>query len=201
MVGGATGRLDTIRDASGAVLEALRELQKWDVLVGVPEEKSSRAEDKINSAELLYIHTHGIRRKAMRQEMRASMNAGATYSEAFALYLQSHGSPLWHSPPRPVLEPAIDANKEQIAEQLKKAALAALDGDKREVSVRLRAAGVMGQNIARGWFRDDRNNWPPNSPRTVKLKNGKDRPLVNTGALYKSIVYVLRKKGGGGGRD
>jgi hypothetical protein len=193
MVAGLTARLDTIRDASTAVLEALRELQKWDVLVGVPEEKASRPAETINNAELLYIHTHGIRRKAMRREMRANMDAGESYGAAYDLYLLSNGSPLWHSPPRPALEPAVDANREQIAEQLKKAALSALDGDKRAVLTGLKGAGLTGQNAARAWFTDERNKWPPNSPRTVRMK-GRDRPLIDTGNLRKSIVYALRER-------
>jgi hypothetical protein len=194
MVGGITARLDAIRDASGAVLEALQELQKWDVLVGIPEEKASRKEGGINSAELLYIHTHGIRRRAMRREMQANMDRGMEYSEAYDLYMQSHGSPLWHSPPRPVLEPAIDAHRDQIAEQLSKAAQAALDGSKSGAINGLKRAGITAKNAARGWFEDERNAWPPNSPITTAMK-GSDRPLVDTGAMRKAITWVMREKG------
>ena len=102
------------------LVKRLKGLQKRQIQVGIPQKTSSRRGEGINNAELLYIHTHGTRRKAMRKEMQEGMDRGLKYSEAFSLYIQSHGSPLWHSPPRPVLEPAIKANKEKIALQFSK---------------------------------------------------------------------------------
>jgi hypothetical protein len=197
MVAGVTARLEAIRDEAGKVAEALRVLQRQDVMVGIPEEKSSREEDgDINSAELLYIHTHGIRRRSMRREMKRNMDAGMTYSAAYELYIRTHGSPLWHAPPRPVLEPAIDAHRDEIAEQLQKAALLALDGSSRGTLAALKRAGMTGQNVARAWFVDEQNNWPENADATIAAK-GSSRPLIDTGTMRKSIVYVLRERGRG----
>ena len=103
--------VDTIFDGVPELLKALRELQSNEVMVGIPEAKSSRKKEIIRNSELLYIHTHGIRRKSMRQEMQETMDNGSPYSEAYQLYIQEHGSPLWASPPRPVLEPAIEHSK------------------------------------------------------------------------------------------
>lgn len=46
-------------DKLAAVGAAVTELAKTRVLVGIPSEKSPRADDEINSAALLYIHEHG----------------------------------------------------------------------------------------------------------------------------------------------
>lgn len=175
--------------------EAMRMLRDSEVLVGVPEAKTERRKAKITNAQLLYIHTHGIRKRSMRKEMDRTMNAGHSYSAAFQMYIMSHGSPLWKAPPRPVLEPAIDAHKAEIAKQMKDAATAALGGNEAKARVALKRAGMVGQNAARSWFTDQRNGWAPNSPVTIALK-GSSRPLIDTGQLRRSIVYVVRKRGG-----
>ena len=189
--------VDTIFDGVPELLKALRELQSNEVMVGIPEAKSSRKKEIIRNSELLYIHTHGIRRKSMRQEMQETMDNGSPYSEAYQLYIQEHGSPLWASPPRPVLEPAIEHSKDWIAEQLGKAAQSALDGDVKGVRDGLHKAGQVAENAAKDWFTNPANGWPPNSPETIKIK-GSDKPLIDTDQMRKAITHVLRRKGGGG---
>lgn len=174
-------------------VKRLQGLQKKQIQVGIPQQTSSRKSEGINNAELLYIHTHGIRRKAMREEMQEGMDRGLKYSEAFSLYIQSHGSPLWHSPPRPVLEPAIKAKKEKIALQFSKIVKAAADGNADAMEQAITSTGMTAQNACRAWFKDPRNGWPRNDPKTVKLK-GSDKPLVDSGELRDSIVYVVREK-------
>lgn len=175
------------------LVKRLQGLQKRQIQVGIPQQTSSRKEEGINNAELLYIHTHGTRRKAMRKEMQEGMDRGLKYSEAFSLYIQSHGSPLWHSPPRPVLEPAIKANKEKIAMQFSKIIKAAADGNADAMERAITSTGITAQNACRSWFKDPRNGWPRNDPKTVKLK-GSDKPLVDSGELRDSIVYVVREE-------
>ena len=186
--------VDTIFDGVPELLEALRELQSNEVMVGIPEAKSSRKKEIIRNSELLYIHTHGIRRKSMRQEMQETMDNGSPYSEAYQLYIQEHGSPLWASPPRPVLEPAIEHRKDWIAEQLGKAAQSALDGDVKGVRDGLHKAGQVAENAAKDWFTNPANGWAPNSPETIKLK-GSNKPLIDTDQLRKAITHVVRRKG------
>lgn len=175
------------------LVKRLQGLQKRQIQVGIPQQTSSRKEEGINDAELLYIHTHGTRRKAMRKEMQEGMDRGLKYSEAFSLYIQSHGSPLWHSPPRPVLEPAIKANKEKIALQFSKIIKATADGNADAMERAITSTGMTAQNACRAWFKDPRNGWPRNDPKTVKLK-GSDKPLVDSGELRDSIVYVVREE-------
>ncbi len=175
------------------LVKRLQGLQKRQIQVGIPQQTSSRKEEGINNAELLYIHTHGTRRKAMQKEMQEGMDRGLKYSEAFSLYIQSHGSPLWHSPPRPVLEPAIKANKEKIALQFSKIIKATADGNADAMERAITSTGITAQNACRSWFKDPRNGWPRNDPKTVKLK-GSDKPLVDSGELRDSIVYVVREE-------
>lgn len=174
------------------LVKRLQGLQKRQIQVGIPQQTSSRKGEGINNAELLYIHTHGTRRKAMRKEMQEGMDRGLKYREAFSLYIQSHGSPLWHSPPRPVLEPAIKENKEKIALQFSKIVKAAADGNADAMERAITSTGMTAQNACRSWFKDPRNGWPRNDPKTVKLK-GSDKPLVDSGELRDSIVYVVRE--------
>ena len=187
------GHLKTVADHWPVLQDVLKELRESDILVGIPEQKAS-PRGKINDAELLYIHTHGIRKQSMRQEMQGAMDGGSPYSEAYQLYIQEHGSPLWHSPPRPVLEPAIRDSKEEIAEQLSKAVVSLLNGNPVGCSAELQKAGMVAENAARGWFTNPKNGWPPNAPVTAEQK-GSDKPLIDTGELRKSITHVVRRRG------
>lgn len=183
---------------SGAGFEAIRKslemLAKKEVLVGIPEDEATRENgDTINNAELLYIHTHGIRTSEMRAEMQKNIDKGMKYSKAHSMYIQEHGSPLFRVPPRPVLEPAIEDSKEIIAEELKQANISALDRNPAQAEAHLNKAGMLAQSVAQNWFENPKNGWPPNAESTIK-KKGSDVPLVDTNELRKSITYVLRDK-------
>ena len=183
-----TSSIDRFQD----IQRSLQELAKKDVLVGVPEASSNRKDSKeVTNAELAYMHTHGVRKLSMRQENQELMDRGAPYSQAYQMYLQTHGSPLWNSPPRPIIEPAIEANKNEIGGLLREALTKALDG--RPFEQELKKAGMKGQNVTRAWFTDPRNGWAPNSPITI-AKKGSERPLIDTGELRKSITYIVRDK-------
>lgn len=183
---------------SGTGFEAIRKslelLTKKEVLVGIPEDEATRENgDTINNAELLYIHTHGIRTSEMRAEMQKNMDNGMKYSKAHSMYIREHGSPLFRVPPRPVLEPAIEDSKEIIAEELKQANISALDRNPAQAETHLNKAGMIAQSAAQNWFENPKNGWPPNAESTIK-KKGSDVPLVDTNELRKSITYVLRDK-------
>ena len=51
------------------------------------------------------------------------------------------------------------------------------------------AKGLMQKEIVEG-------AWAPNAPLTIKRKHS-DKPLIDTGRMRQSIVYVVRKKGSG----
>jgi hypothetical protein len=172
------------------VQNLLKDLKGKNVLVGIPEEEAERPNnDKINNAQLVYIHTHGIRRKAMREDMRPNLMAGMEYSKAYELYIHTNGSPLWHSPPRPIIEPAIEYHRDLIAQKIQEVISCALDG--RDYKKALVGLGFTAQDIVREWFENPNNNWEPNAPYTI-AKKGSDKPMIDTSELRKSIVFVIR---------
>ena len=174
------------------MLKRLKKLEALRACVGITAEDTERKDDGINNASLLYIQTHGVRKKSMRDEMQAKMDEGYKYSEAFSMYIHSHGSPLWHVPPRPVIEPAIKDAKKQIAKRLGKAAHAAIDGNDIEMERWIDSAGMYGEKASRNWFENPKNNWPPNAPSTLKHKKS-TVPLVDTDEMRKSIKHVIRR--------
>ena len=161
-------------DLTKDIKKSLEDLAKKTVCVGVPD-STEHPDSKITNAELLYIHTHGVRDTTMRKKMQHDLDSGIPYSKAHEMYVHENGSPLWNVPPRPVLEPAMDNSKEVIAEQMKKAIETILEG-----------------NIARDWFTDPENKWHKNSDDTIKRK-GSDKPLIDTGELRKSITYIIKE--------
>lgn len=182
----------TVSGGLQGLMDRVQGLSRGNQLyVGIPQEKTSRSDEPINNASLLYIHSHGIRRKSMREEMQGYLAKGMKYSLAYQLYMQTHGSPLWHAPPRPVIEPAIAKHSREIAEEYAKVVKAAADGDSAKADMCIKRTGLLAQNVCRKWFTDQENGWPPNSPKTVK-KKGSANPLIDTGALRKAIIYVTR---------
>lgn len=174
------------------LVSRLQKLKKRRLMVGIPEKKAARQNEHINNAQLLYILSHGVRKKSMRDEMQPKLDAGMKYSAAYQLYIMSHGSPLWQIPPRPVLEPAIEAHKGAISTLFRDVIKAAARGDESALQRALIVCGIAAQNYCRDWFTDPRNGWPPNSPRTIKMK-GSARPLIDTGTMRKAITYVVEE--------
>lgn len=191
------GRItSTAVDRTKDLMDALKNVLEMEVFVGIPEEKAGRLDDTgvLNNAQLAFLHTQGVRSAAMRSDMKADLDEGTKYSEALSLYIQSHGSPIWHIHPRPMIEPAIEAedNKEKIAAELKEAAKMAMEGNKPEAVRHLETAGMIGQNVVRDWFEDPRNDWPPLAQSTIDTKKS-DSPLIDTGQLRKAITYVVKE--------
>ena len=175
------------------LVSRVQNLKKKRIMVGIPEKDAARKSEEITNAQLLYILSHGTRRKAMRDEMQPKIDAGMKYSVAYQMYIMAHGSPLWHSPPRPVLEPAIEYHKDAIAELFKQVMKAACKGDQVALRNAIINCGMAAQNYCRDWFTDPHNGWPPNSPVTIALK-GSARPMIDTGTMRKAITYVVREK-------
>lgn len=184
----------TTRDRMEALRNVVTGMQKLKVYVGIPEDGSTRKDSsEVSNAELAYMHTHGVRQQSMIDDMQGSLDSGTSYSKAHQMYIQANGSPLWKSPPRPIIEPAIENSKDKIAEQFSKAITKDLDGDEEGAKAQLEITGMLGQNIVRAWFVDPKNQWPENSPKTIAAK-GSDRPLIDKGELRKAITYVVGDK-------
>lgn len=190
-------RVTVTKDDLTDLKRRLQETLTTEVLVGVPASKTERPEtdgepESITNAQLVYIHTKGW--------------------------------PLSGLPARPIIEPAINAekNREKITPHFGEALKAALEQNPGKMEQELRYAGQEGENAARSWFLDPDNHWPALSDRTIEerarkkynpssaktaqgrekivakmqdyIQNGTFNPLIDTGILRKSIIYVLRKK-------
>jgi hypothetical protein len=114
-------------------------------------------------------------------------------NNAELMYIHTNGSPIKHIPARPVIEPAIEANRPAIVRELEQALEAVFEQDPLQARAHLEAAGIVGRNAAIRWFTDPRNGWPPNAPSTIARK-GSDRPLIDTGQLRRAITYVVTTK-------
>lgn len=202
----------TITDDSVKAMRNIKGTEDLAVYVGIPQVENQRqlrgeqftgknrkrsiAGEAITNAELMFIHTHGVRHIDARRRVGAMMvNRGINYQAATELYLRSAGSMAYQIPPRPVIEPAIEApdNKAAITEELKDALAAQLDGKRALAVTHMKRAGFEGQNRVKGWWDDPRNRWKPNAPSTIKRK-GSSKPLLDSGQLRNSIVWVLGPK-------
>ena len=178
------------KDDFASLLKNLKGLADLEVYVGIPEETSSPS--GVSNAQLAYIH--------------------------------SNGSPVQNIPARPFIEPAIEYpdNKKMIAGELKGAAMAAIEGDKDLTLRKLSNAGTQASVFVKGWFTNPANNWPPLAEATIEARarrkykisgykqaGTKDKyrkrlaayiafgtfnPLIDTGALRKSITWVISNR-------
>ena len=119
-------------------------------------------------------------------------------SNAALLYIHSNGSPLNGIPARPVIEPALEDNKERLGEIMGKATKAAMAGDTTGMRQNLEKAGMAGQSAAKDWFTNPSNNFAPLQEETRRRKEQRgstvERPLIDTSELRNSITYVLRDR-------
>jgi hypothetical protein len=183
--------------SSGQGLDKIKsdmaKLMKTDVYVGIPQEKSSRQGDPITNAELAFIHTNGARSVSMRNEMQPNLNGGMAYSQAHQMYVQEHGSELWQVPPRPIIEPVINKNKDLIGKYMKEAGQLILSGDPESGKSKLEEIGLRIATKVKENFVSPENGWATNAPSTIAAK-GSDKPLIDTGSLMNSITSVVADK-------
>ena len=119
-------------------------------------------------------------------------------TNAGLLYIHSNGSPKNNIPARPVIEPAIEHNKENLGELMGEAAKAAMNGDSTGANKQLEMAGMAGQNAAKDWFTNRSNGWAPVKEETQKRKAKRgatdNRPLIDTGELRNAITYTVEER-------
>ena len=159
----------------------LERIRSSEVLVGIPAEKAPREGSEINNASLLFILGKGVRLKKKHPTGTAAQD----------LYVYSHGSPLMRIPPRPVLEPSVEQNKDIIVPHLEAASKAILDHKPQDAERELKLAGTVAANAAKRYVRQG-NNLAPNAPSTIRRK-GSSRPLIASGAMIRAIVSVVRQ--------
>ena len=133
-------KLSVKSDSSKNVKDQLRQLARSQVLVGWPQESSSRPGEAVTNAELAYIHTHGSPAKNI--PARPILEPALSTTET----------------------------KRAILGELERAAEAALKGDFKKMLSFLQRAGQEAENAARAWFTDGRNAWAENKPATIARK-------------------------------
>lgn len=160
-------------DAEQKIKDALQFLKDTPVYVGVPENKT-------------------VRRKEDGEKV--------AITNAELMFIHTNGSPRNNIPARPVIEPAIEDDKERISKMFKDAGQTMINQGKDAAMKKLKLIGMRAQNVCRAWFVNPKNNWPPNSPSTIAAKRAKGatkpRPLIDTGQLRRSIIYFVETKGG-----
>lgn len=160
-------------DAEQKIKDALQFLKDTPVYVGVPENKT-------------------VRRKEDGEKV--------AITNAELMFIHTNGSPRNNIPARPVIEPAIEDDKERISKMFKDAGQTMINQGKDAAIKKLKLIGMRAQNVCRAWFVNPKNNWPPNSPATIAAKRAKGatkpRPLIDTGQLRRSIIYFVETKGG-----
>jgi hypothetical protein len=118
-----------------------------------------------------------------------------TVNNASLLFVFSNGSPLRHIPPRPVLEPAIEQNKDLVTPHLAEAARLITEHRPDAAQRELQRAGTIAANAAKRRFTEP-NDWAPNAPSTIKHKNkkhkGEARPGIDSGQMRRALTYVVR---------
>lgn len=182
-----------------AVIKTIHSLEKIKILIGIPDSQNDRTNGSgPGNATLGWLHTHGFstpKRVLFQSYARRFKTTQSKQADlqAFQAYLYGKGDPMWHVPPRPFLEPALEApdNKEKMIQQQAEMIRAALSGKPERVRVQANRLGIIGRDAVKKWFVDPRNKWAPNHPFIVRMK-GSDKPLIDTGQLRNSIHYVIR---------
>jgi hypothetical protein len=162
----------TIKDLTPQVLTSIRAMANTRVMVGVPAENAFRAPDP-------------------GETVTPPNNAEIGYINEF-------GDPASHIPPRPFLVPAMEAMQPEIIDRLHKIADAAIAGRGPEAVDRgLHVLGLRAQAAVRKKITD--GPFAPLAPYTIwKRQNRKaprmgTKPLIDTGALRRSINYAIRR--------
>ena len=183
-------------------------LTKLAAYVGVPAATSKERSDQL-------LKMAGKTKNKKKQE-RLKKAATGDINNAELLFVFSKGSPKRKQPPRPVLEPAIEAqgNKEAISNELAQSVKASIAGDGDTATKRMRRAALAAQNAARGWFTDPRNSWAPLAESTKRARAGRMTkaqraaatgkngellneaftPGVDTGAMRASIQGIIAEE-------
>lgn len=96
-------------------------------------------------------------------------------------------------PSRPFMRDTMRNNREEINSFLASSMKRMMNGSEPEKvmnQVGSKVKGMMQKEIRDGEFE-------PNKPSTI-AKKGSDKPLIDTGRMRQSVIYIVRQKGSGG---
>lgn len=180
---------------SNELLKRLTSVGNLATYIGIPAgSKTGRIRDlRKRLSGLTSNSKHTVRKKKKLSKIIKNTDL----SNGALLRIFSRGSMLTNQPPRPVIEPAIQApwNKREILKPLTASIKAYSEGKNYESKRLLASAGAKAAKAARDWFNDPRNGWPSNAPDTIR-KKGKDSPGIETGTMRAAITHIEKKLGG-----
>lgn len=126
-----------IQDKLTQVVGSINALVKKRVLVGIPESTAERSDD----------------------------NEEGPMNNATLGYIHENGSPAANIPARPFLIPGVEEVEDKIADRLKKASKAAVDGKSGEVDRQFEAAGTIAEQSVKAKIND--GDFAPLKPSTI----------------------------------
>lgn len=158
------------KDRLGAVLKGIRELERHQVLVGVPAKTADRQPDPQDPGPI---------------------------NNATIGYLMETGSPAANIPARPHLQPGIEDARETIVAEYRTGADAVLDGKVSNADTIHTRVGLTAQASVRRKITD--GPFEALAPATLadRKRRGRkgEKPLIDTGQYRQSINFVIRPKG------
>lgn len=155
-------------DRVAAVLKNLNALTISKVYAGIPASKTTRQETE-----------------------------GQPINNATLMYIHENGAPEVGIPARPVVVPAINSIRDDVVNEMRKGAQAALGGSKSAIDTMNNRIGLMAQNAMRKRITD--GPFIPLKEKTLAARRSRGRtgtkPLIDTGQLRRALTYVIRTKG------
>ncbi|HEY1646167.1 MAG TPA: hypothetical protein VGF75_07455 [Candidatus Saccharimonadales bacterium] len=172
-------------------MRRIKQLGEDSVYVGIPAGSKTARKNSIRERAKKFTSSKKSSKKTKKHLGKVASNV--TLSNAQALAIFTRGSVLTMQPPRPVIEPAIQAqgNKERIVAALAEANVAAAAGKHALAKKALAKAGKIARDAAKAWFFDSRNNWASNAAKTIEHK-GFDQPGIDTESMRNAITYEER---------
>jgi len=178
----------TVRvDNVKSILDALKAIGNRDLLVGIPQAADMREPEE---------------------------GEKMTIGNAAIGYINEKGSPAQNIPARPHLQPGVVSVQAQTVEQLKAAAIAALDGNSGAADRALNSAGVIASQGVKRYMTI--TGFTPLAESTLAARarrgrkgaakelasraagnapdNANARPLIDEGQYRRAITYVVRNK-------
>lgn len=110
--------------------------------------------------------------------------------------IHEFGDPSSGIPKRSFLRGFADKERDAISFQLTSIAEEVVEGGDRFQLMEQFAEWAQGK--AQEYFVSD-SGWPPNKVATIKAKDGKATPLINTGELRQAVIGISKVMPGGGG--
>ena len=141
--------------------------------------------DKIEK-ELDYLKKHTVWVGFVGSEADKKVDGVAIY-----MYANFNEYGTSNIPSRPFFRTALNNNRKYIKEQLKellgKVATGKMTGENALKSIGLEVQGLIQDSIKNG-------NWEPNSARTIRKKEHKGQPLIETGSMLRAVSFEIRRK-------